>query len=83
MQDQWPRTLLEEAVKIHLLTMTEKEKEIVRKTLKRDLFNLHFSWGMNIRNEFGLWEGNDKLIELCGETEPDGSRMLEKRTQMV
>jgi len=34
---------------------------------------VHFSWGLNIRNEFGLWEGNDELIESCGKFEPDGA----------
>ena len=74
MQLQWPRTL-EEAVNIHLLTMTAEEKAIVKNTLKKDLINFHFRWGLNMRNEFGLWEGNDGLIESCGAFEPDGACM--------
>lgn len=53
--------------------MTAKEKEIVGNTPEEDLISLHFSWGLNIRNEFGLWEGNDELIKSCGEIEPDGA----------
>ncbi len=60
-------------MKIHLLTMTDEEKETVRNTPEEDLIKLHFSWGLNIRNEFGLWEGNNELIESCGEFEPDGA----------
>jgi len=72
MKEQYPKTL-EEAVKIHLLTMTAEEKEMVRNTPEDDLIILHFSWGLNIRNEFGLWEGNDELIKSCGELKPDGA----------
>ena len=72
MEEQWPKTL-EEAVKVHLLTMTDKEKEMVRNTPEEDLINFHFSWGLHIRNEFGLWAGNSELIKSCGEFEPDGA----------
>ena len=27
--------------------------------------NLHFSLGQGIRNEFGLWAGNEELLESC------------------
>ena len=72
MEEQWPKTL-DEAVRVHLLTMTDEEKKLVRNTPEEDLINLHFSWGLNIRNEFGLWKGNNELIESCGEFEPDGA----------
>lgn len=41
MQEQWRKTL-EEAVKVHLLTMTDEEKEMVKKTPEEDLIALHF-----------------------------------------
>ena len=74
MQKQGPRTL-EEAVRVHLLTMTQKEKEMVRNTPENDLIDFHFIWGLNIRNEFGLWEGNDDLIKSCRESDPDRACM--------
>jgi hypothetical protein len=39
---------------ILLATMTED-----------DLIDFHFSLGHHIRNEFGLWSGNDALLESC------------------
>lgn len=32
---------------------------------KEDLPNLHFSLGAYIRNELGLWSGNEALLESC------------------
>jgi len=32
---------------------------------KYELVDLHFYMGMQIRNDFGLWTGNKKLMESC------------------
>jgi hypothetical protein len=32
---------------------------------ENDLIHLHFGLGMGIRNDFGLWTGNEALIESC------------------
>jgi hypothetical protein len=32
---------------------------------EKDLPDFHFSLGHHIRNEFGLWSGNDALLESC------------------
>ena len=72
--NEWPKTLTE-AVKICLLTMTPKEKEIIKNTSIDNLINFHFSWAMQMRNEFGMWEGNRELVESCGASEPDGASM--------
>lgn len=74
MQQQWPRTL-QEAVRISILTMTGKEKEMLRTTAEEDLVFFHCNWAVNIRNEFGLWHGNDELLESCRESEADGASM--------
>jgi hypothetical protein len=37
----------------------------VRSLEKDQLIVLHDSWGMGIRNEFGLWEGNEALLASC------------------
>jgi hypothetical protein len=37
----------------------------VRSLEKDQLIILHDSWGMGIRNEFGLWEGNRALLASC------------------
>jgi hypothetical protein len=33
--------------------------------VEEDLTDFHFSLGHHIRNEFGLWSGNDALLESC------------------
>ena len=60
MQQQWPRTL-EEAVRISILTMTVKEKDMLRNTTEEDLVLFHCNWAVNMRNEFGLWDGTERV----------------------
>lgn len=74
MQQQWPRTL-QEAVRISILTMTGKDKEMLKNTPEEDLVFFHCNWAVNMRNEFGLWHRNDELLESCGESEADGASM--------
>lgn len=74
MRQQWPRTL-EEAVRISILTMTGKEKEILKNTSEEDLVLFHYNYAVNMRNEFGLWDGNDELLESCGAPDADGASM--------
>jgi hypothetical protein len=73
--NQWPRTL-EEAIKICLLTMTTSEKKALKNTPSGNLIMAHFGWAVNLRNEFGMWQGNRELIESCGATDPDGASMV-------
>jgi hypothetical protein len=62
----WPTTV-KAAVADILSTMPDKDKEIVRKTKKEELVQFHHGWGTGIRNHYGLWRGNNKLIEdACG-----------------
>ena len=74
MQSQWPTTL-DEAVKICLLTMTDHEKKTVKNTSEENLIMFHLSLAKNIREEFGLWQGNTSLLESCGATNPDDASM--------
>ena len=56
---------VEEAVN-HLLSDLSLNNEIQLSVLQEDdLANLHFSFGHHIRNSFGLWTGNDALLESC------------------
>jgi hypothetical protein len=73
-KSEWPKTL-DEAVKFCLLTMTAQEKSALKNTSEDNLIMFHFGWAMRIRNEFGMWAGNDELIRSCGESEPDGASM--------
>jgi hypothetical protein len=74
-QSDWPTTS-DEAVNICLLTLTEREKQVLRNTLKENLVMFHLSLAKNIRAQFGLWEGNDELIKSCRATNPDDASMV-------
>jgi hypothetical protein len=67
---EWPKTL-EEATSQLIEKMTDTDKETVRETPREDLIVFHMGWGMAIRNGFGLWQGNDALLESCGVQHPD------------
>ena len=45
--------------------------ELLRGMDDGELNGLHFSLGMSIRNELGLWSGNDELVAACGVSHPD------------
>ncbi len=76
-QKEWPKTL-EEAVNQILLLMCDKDKEIIKNTPKEDLIRFYHGWGIGMRNEFGLWRGNKKLLASCGSTgmHPDDASMV-------
>lgn len=74
-EDEWPRTV-EEATATLLAIMSDKDKELVRNTAEEDLIQFHHGWGMGIRNDFGLWQGNDALLKSCGKQHPDDASMV-------
>ena len=75
--DKWPTTV-QDTVKDILSRMSEKDKELVRNTKRGDLIMFHHGWGTGIRNYYGLWRGNQKLIEsACGRScHPDDASMV-------
>ena len=75
--DKWPTTV-QDSVKDILSRMSEKDKELVRNTKRGDLIMFHHGWGTGIRNYYGLWRGNQKLIEsACGRScHPDDASMV-------
>ena len=75
MQSAWPKTL-DEAVKICLLTMTDREKSVLKNTLEENLIMFHLSLAKNIREQFGMWDGNVALLESCGASNPDDASMV-------
>ena len=42
--------------------MTAEDKERVKTTKKEDLILFHHGWGTGIRNYYGLWRRNERLI---------------------
>ena len=74
-RDTWPTTRDEAALRI-VEKLDEESRARVRAMKKEDLIQFHNSWGMGIRNEFGLRRGNQKLLESCGATDPDECSMV-------
>jgi len=64
MIDNAPETL-EEAIEWLNNNITEEDKDRIAEcdTVSSMIGLTHMSLGLWIRNNFGLWEGNDKLIE--------------------
>jgi hypothetical protein len=75
--EKWPTTLAD-AVAYIKIGLSEDDKRLLRETTKEDLIKFHMGWGMAIRNGFGLWRGNDELIEsACGKgCHPDDASMV-------
>jgi hypothetical protein len=73
-KNEWPKTL-EEAADLILSRLRDKDKTVLRNTKKDDLIMYHHGWGMGIRNEFGLWQGNQALLKSCGCSHPDDCSM--------
>jgi hypothetical protein len=75
--ENWPTTVVV-AVKDIISSMSEEDKETIRRISKDDLIQFHHGWGTGIRNYYGLWRGNDKLREdACGEgCHPDDASMV-------
>jgi len=77
-RDTWPTTVGEAARQI-VGTLDNESKARVRATSKDQLIQYHSRWGMGIRNSFGLWRGNQKLLESCGlgkRIHPDDCSMI-------
>jgi hypothetical protein len=62
----WPQDV-ESAVARLLALLSEEDKETVRSTPEDRLGQFHFTWGMGIRNSFGLWAGNQALMDSCAQ----------------
>jgi hypothetical protein len=60
--DAMPKTV-KDAVAILLSEMSGRDKLVLRNINKEDLIFAHLSWGVDIRDKFGLWSGNDALIK--------------------
>jgi hypothetical protein len=59
---KYPETL-EEAVESVISILSEEDRNSLKNIRKEDLIELHFSLGLLIRNNLGLWGDNKKLLE--------------------
>lgn len=69
---------MEEAVQAVIQGLSQEDIETVKETKFEDLIQFHSGWGMGIRNEFGMWNGNVNLLESCGnrDMDPDEASMV-------
>jgi len=77
-----PRTI-EEAVREVLSWKWAQDASniaLVRGMAEEDLIGLHFSLGMAIRSELGLWDETSPLREACGASDADGTSSVILRT---
>lgn len=75
MSENWPKTV-DEAVTRILSILDEASKNKLRSTAKADLIMFHHGWGTGIRNDFGLWRGDDSLLKDTGRDDPDDASMV-------
>lgn len=78
-RESWPKTV-DEAADLILAEMSEENKTLVRETSRERLIRFHFTWGLGIRNAFGLWRGNHELLDSCGCSHADecSTRIMER-----
>lgn len=73
--ESWPRSV--DAAVVDLLTTLDAASiEQLLATERDDLIMYHHGWGTGIRNEFGLWAGNQALMADCGVPHPDDCSMV-------
>jgi hypothetical protein len=65
----WPRSV-DAAVDTLLAGLSPSDRDRLRKTPEDSLWSLHFTLGLDIRNQYGLWRGNVALLTSCGEHPP-------------
>jgi hypothetical protein len=68
-QKKWPATL-EEAVGVVIAALPQVEAAKIAAMPEADLIHLHFGLGTWIRNNFGLWKGNDALMQELHQHQP-------------
>jgi Domain of unknown function (DUF6794) len=66
---QWPVTI-DEAVGVAIANLSDEDKARIAAMLESELIGLHFSLGMWIRNNLGLWQGNDALMQAIRDRDP-------------
>ena len=56
---------VDEAVDRLCADISLNDEILLSSITEESLVDLHFSLGHKIRNEYGLWSGNDALLESC------------------
>jgi hypothetical protein len=67
---------VDEAVDRLMMILDDEQKNSITVMQEENLFNLHVSLGIAIRNAFSLHESGNKLLASCGVTHPDDASEL-------
>jgi hypothetical protein len=58
---------MKDAVYVLSLLIDDEDKTAFKNMSEEEfIINIHFSIGLYIRNNFGLWSNNKKLLRACG-----------------
>ena len=68
-QKQWPTTI-DEAVGVVIATLSDEDKPLIAAMPESELIGMHFGLGMWVRNNLGLWQGNDALMQSIRKRDP-------------
>lgn len=75
----WPTTI-DEAVGVVIASLSDEDKAAMAAMAESELIGLHFGLGAWIRNNLGLWKGNDQLMGAARERNqsmhPDDASMV-------
>ena len=71
-------TTLEGVVRDIIERLSAEDRALVKSRRKEELIKFHHGWGTGIRNRYGLWESNSKLVQAaCGKPcHPDEASMI-------
>ena len=76
---KWPATI-NEAVGVVVATLSDDERASIATLARDQLAGLHFGLGLWIRNNLGLWKGNEALMQAIRERDqaihPDDASMV-------
>lgn len=76
-------TTITEAVNTLLSDLSIEDKHRIKNSREDGLINFHFGLGMEIRNEFGLWEKDSKLFENCKESSGNPNLDVDTASELI
>ncbi len=77
-----PKTVAEAVEMLHG-NMSLNDEVMLANMNEEDLIDVHFALGYHIRNEFGLWEGNESLLESCRSIAGDNELHVDDASMVI
>jgi len=74
-EKQWPETI-DESVGVVIAALSDDERASIAALAESELIGLHFGLGAWIRNNLGLWKGNESLLESTGTPNADDASLV-------